>query len=82
MADPGEHPHAIASPTHPPDPPGRTQPVGKARRGLVPRPEPGGGRGCSEVFWRAPWGAKRRREPHKTAFESLGCRDAPVGWSR
>lgn len=55
-------------------------PVGKARRPLVGRPEPGGGRGETEVNRPAPGGGRRTTtEPQQTAFESLGAWDSPPG---
>jgi hypothetical protein len=56
------------------------QPIAKARRPPVGRPERGGGRGETEVNRPAPGGGRRTTtEPQQTAFESLGGWDSPPG---
>jgi hypothetical protein len=56
------------------------QPIAKARRPPVGRPERGGGRGETEVNRPAPGGGRRTTtEPQQTASESLGRWDSPPG---
>lgn len=61
-------------------------PPGKARHGerSEPRPDPGGGRGCSEVYWPAPAGGrKRRRKPQWRLNDSRSTpTDQPARYSR